>query len=942
MFKKAFSVAVINLALAGTFAMADYTYNFDSDATGSLPLNWSYSGGTAAVSTEQAYSGTKSLKFGYGNSMTLQNIGYVSAAGTLTYRVYMPSSNSGSVIAMQDEKGCNRIVVYLLPSQIFSYSDKSGSTYYSGTMSTGVWQKVQIDYNMSTSLFTLYVDDVNKGTHDMYIPNGNKYMVNLSFDDSGPTDYTYYDDVSFTSPYANMTPAKYVVSMEWYQSSDSNYNHNLLGFYDLQSSGNVTCTYWQYNQNSDKTTSDGPTIGGTGTDAAYAVVGLSSFLGSNLATKTGTYTESSGGIVSITWSDSTSECWRRTWQSPTMNKMECFYISKADNPYDCYFNPYNGWCRNASAANGGYAFGGATADFTVGATDYMNADLNGYLTEWNSLLSPSYSTAQMGMGLYSSYTTTPTGVKRYEWLDSSDGLNCFNYVAIPANGSGMYTRRCMEQRSHDFNSNGTIHDDIGHIECSAQVLDTAGIGRGLMYIETTPNPGGSGLNMMGSGFYLDDWSTGLQSGICPSVSTAVPGQASGPIPGDTANDVKLSPTIECRTDASAVSHDIYFGTNQSNVTNATHASAEFKGNQPGTAYSPGALNMLTTYYWRVDEVGPGGTTKGATWSFTTVNKYTEKFQDITIGTANAWTDVDLSGYGVDVNQAVEIGIANKSTSTARQAGVRTKGSSLNRYVVLHAPTTAGWDMTGMTVKADSSKKIQAYTASTSDVHFYLIGVWNHGDYTERFDTLTIGTTGSWTASADLSTYGVSANQVVEVMAAKKSTTAYIAGIRATNSALERKLNLHASTSTAADCLTMLAQSDASRKIQVYKGNTAVSFYLLGYWTTSPGTFTEKFVDVGKPASSATWLSRSLTGQSVPAYGVCEMLMANTSTANHDNVGVRKTGSSLNRLFDLHKSSASTAVECGMMHVEADSSSNIYQYLQNSGDTVNYYLLGCWN
>ncbi|KKT04247.1 MAG: Peptidase m23 [Parcubacteria group bacterium GW2011_GWA2_43_17] len=325
------------------------------------------------------------------------------------------------------------------------------------------------------------------------------------------------------------------------------------------------------------------------------------------------------------------------------------------------------------------------------------------------------------------------------------------------------------------------------------------------------------------------------------------------------------------------------------------------------------------------------------------NMYTEKFQDITIGTASAWTDVDLSSYGVLANQVVEIGIRNSSTSTARDAGVRIKGSSLARKIVLHAATTAGWDMTTMTVKTDANKKIQAYAASTADVHFYLVGIWNiSGDYTEKYQALTIGTTGSWVDSADLSAYGVGANQVVEVMASKKATTAYIAGIRGNGSALDRKLTLHASTSSAADCLVMQAQADANKKIEVWKGNTSVTFTLLGYWTTAPGTYTEKFTDVGKPSSNAAWTSRSLSGQSVPANAICEMLIANASTANSNNVGVRRTGSSLSRLFNLHKSSASTARDCGMMHVEADSSSNIQQYLQNSGDTVNFYLLGYWN
>jgi len=50
--------------------------------------------------------------------------------------------------------------------------------------------------------------------------------------------------------------------------------------------------------------------------------------------------------------------------------------------------------------------------------------------------------------------------------------------------------------------------------------------------------------------------------------------------------------------------------------------AEFKGNQPSenTTYNLPTLSLDTTYYWRIDEVGSGGeTVKGDVWSFTTIN-----------------------------------------------------------------------------------------------------------------------------------------------------------------------------------------------------------------------------------------------------------------------------------------------------------------------------------
>jgi len=54
---------------------------------------------------------------------------------------------------------------------------------------------------------------------------------------------------------------------------------------------------------------------------------------------------------------------------------------------------------------------------------------------------------------------------------------------------------------------------------------------------------------------------------------------------------------------------VYFGT-----TNPP----PFIGNQTATIFYPGTMTISTTYYWRIDEVGPyGGTTTGTVWSFTT-------------------------------------------------------------------------------------------------------------------------------------------------------------------------------------------------------------------------------------------------------------------------------------------------------------------------------------
>ena len=78
--------------------------------------------------------------------------------------------------------------------------------------------------------------------------------------------------------------------------------------------------------------------------------------------------------------------------------------------------------------------------------------------------------------------------------------------------------------------------------------------------------------------------------------------------------LKWSPALA----SNAISHDVYFGTNQTAVKNATHASPEFKGNQTVTNYTVASLSGFLTYYWRVDEIDAiSNITKGNVWMFRT-------------------------------------------------------------------------------------------------------------------------------------------------------------------------------------------------------------------------------------------------------------------------------------------------------------------------------------
>jgi alkaline phosphatase len=117
-------------------------------------------------------------------------------------------------------------------------------------------------------------------------------------------------------------------------------------------------------------------------------------------------------------------------------------------------------------------------------------------------------------------------------------------------------------------------------------------------------------------------------------TASAPGQASNPSPVNGATHVSVNSDLSWVAGSDTTSHDVFFGTDQTAVANANTSSPEFMGNQADTTYAPGTMGYGVTYYWRIDEVGPGGVTTGLLWSFTTETSTT------------AYADADIPVTGV--------------------------------------------------------------------------------------------------------------------------------------------------------------------------------------------------------------------------------------------------------------------------------------------------------
>jgi hypothetical protein len=97
-----------------------------------------------------------------------------------------------------------------------------------------------------------------------------------------------------------------------------------------------------------------------------------------------------------------------------------------------------------------------------------------------------------------------------------------------------------------------------------------------------------------------------------------PLKAFGAKPVNRATDVTQTPILEWKPGIQAASHQVYFGTDEDAVKNATTASSEYIGTRAlgNESYDPGKLDWESTYFWRVDEVNninPDGPWPGSVW-----------------------------------------------------------------------------------------------------------------------------------------------------------------------------------------------------------------------------------------------------------------------------------------------------------------------------------------
>jgi len=183
----------------------------------------------------------------------------------------------------------------------------------------------------------------------------------------------------------------------------------------------------------------------------------------------------------------------------------------------------------------------------------------------------------------------------------------------------------------EYSTDGATWTTLNNVPEFARAAGTAGYAAG-----TTVNLGGAMAKYVKLTITAT-WGGMAAAGLSEVRFSYVPVQAFTPQPATAATGIAIDPTLSWRSGREAGSHKVFFGTDPNAVANGTVAAKTVADH----AFTPGTLDLATTYYWKVDEVN-AVTYPGDVWSFTTtaygiVDDF-ESYNDSDVRIYDAWID----------------------------------------------------------------------------------------------------------------------------------------------------------------------------------------------------------------------------------------------------------------------------------------------------------------
>ncbi|RLC89059.1 MAG: hypothetical protein DRJ03_00415 [Chloroflexi bacterium] len=323
-----------------------------------------------------------------------------------------------------------------------------------------------------------------------------------------------------------------------------------------------------------------------------------------------------------------------------------------------------------------------------------------------------------------------------------------------------------------------------------------------------------------------------------------------------------------------------------------------------------------------------------------------------------WVSKSLVSLGVPPNSVVEIALINCDSVAEHRAGVRKSGSAVDRIIDIHEAEAGGVDGIGLCTQVDAHGKVEFFSESNGsaddpNIQFHILGYWLGVEYTELFETFVADTNETWD-NKSLTGYGVSGGQVAEVVGVNTDNgLSRDIGIRTSGSLLDRHIDIHEAEAGGVDGITMsVVASGDTAAIQVYAEDVpSVEFYLVGYWSSPPGEYHERLIDIGAPDGNGgedgpalgTWYGKSLNESGIPANSVGEFALGNGCASDENWVGVRESGSTLGRALELHEIDAgATGFDTCRMCASINASADIEFFYEDVSETPYFSLLGYWD
>jgi len=148
----------------------------------------------------------------------------------------------------------------------------------------------------------------------------------------------------------------------------------------------------------------------------------------------------------------------------------------------------------------------------------------------------------------------------------------------------------------------------------------------------------------------DNWGdASTQCGLSEVRFFYTPTHASHPAPSLAQADVSPDASLRWRPGREAVSHKVFFSTDQQAVADG----AATVQTTTDASYDPGSLLLSETYYWRVDEVNEAATPslwEGTLWSFSTSEHIVvDDFESYTDNEGSWIYEFWIDGWGIDEN-----------------------------------------------------------------------------------------------------------------------------------------------------------------------------------------------------------------------------------------------------------------------------------------------------